>query len=280
HHEGVLQHLERLGMDFECVSIQEVRKLMRVVPGLSPKRILFTPNFVHREEYEEALALGVLLTLDSITPLQQWPEVFEGQSLYLRVDPNEVLGRQASINTGGGESKFGITVQELMHVSGMLPQLGCKVVGLHAHAGSGILSAQHWRRIADCLVAWCAHFPDVTVLNCGGGLGVQQKPGLKGLDLQQVDAALADFKRLHPRFQLWLEPGRFVVAECGILLARVTQVKRKPQRHFIGLETGMNSLVRPAMYGAYHHIINLSRLHEPCTVRAHVVGPICDRPIA
>ncbi len=96
------------------------------------------------------------------------------------------------------------------------------------------------------------------------------------LDLAEVDAQLCAVKKAHPRFELWTEPGRFVVAEAGVLLARVTQTKQKGEYYYVGIDAGMNSLIRPALYGAYHEIVNLSRLGDPATTVAQIVGPICE----
>jgi diaminopimelate decarboxylase/aspartate kinase len=96
------------------------------------------------------------------------------------------------------------------------------------------------------------------------------------LDFAALNQSLLDFKQQHPNIKLWMEPGRFLVAHSGVLLARVTQTKLKGKQGYIGLETGMNSLIRPALYGAWHNIVNLSRLDDPCDFSANIVGPMCE----
>jgi len=150
------------------------------------------------------------------------------------------------------------------------------VVGVHAHAGSGIRTPGAWTEIALFLAAAAERFPGVRVLDVGGGLGVPERPGQPPLDLAELALGLRRCQAANPGYELWLEPGRFLVAQAGVLLARVTQVKRKGQVTWVGIETGMNSLIRPALYGAYHVIVNLSRLDQPATMTAHVVGPICE----
>jgi bifunctional diaminopimelate decarboxylase / aspartate kinase len=130
--------------------------------------------------------------------------------------------------------------------------------------------------VAIFLARAAEQFPGVQVLDLGGGLGVPERPGQVPLDLEALGDLLRRFKAADPRFELWLEPGRFLVAEAGVLLVRVTQVKRKGEVVYVGLETGINSLIRPPLYGAYHPIVNLSRLDEPATWTVHVVGPICE----
>ncbi len=126
------------------------------------------------------------------------------------------------------------------------------------------------------LIDEAEQFPDVRVINLGGGLGIVDKPSQHPLDIKAFDASLKAVKSQDSRFSFWLEPGRFFVAESGVILAHVTQCKSKGRVRFIGIETGMNSLIRPMLYGAYHEIANLTRLAEEKTGFAHIVGPICE----
>ena len=114
------------------------------------------------------------------------------------------------------------------------------------------------------------------VIDVGGGLGVPERGDQPGVDLAGLDTLLTAVRAAHPQLEVWLEPGRFLVATAGVLLARVTQLKAKGGVRFVGIATGMNSLIRPALYGAYHEIANLTRLDEPATELVSVVGPICE----
>jgi diaminopimelate decarboxylase/aspartate kinase len=227
-------------------------------------------------EYERALAAGVRVTVDNLHPLAAWPELFAGRELLLRLDPGRGRGHHAHVRTAGAQSKFGLSQGELERLAPLLEQTGARVVGLHAHAGSGIRAAGAWEETAAFLAAAAARFPELRALDVGGGLGVPEKPGQRPLDLAALDAGLGRVKAANPGLELWIEPGRYLVAGAGVLLARVAQVKEKGGVVWVGLETGMNSLIRPALYGAYHPIVNLSRLDEPATLTAHVVGPICE----
>ena len=149
-------------------------------------------------------------------------------------------------------------------------------MGLHAHTGSGVLSPEAWLDTGRRLLELTEAFPDVRYLDIGGGLGVPEKPGQRALDLEQLDAALEEIKRGCGDRQIWIEPGRYLVAQAGVLLTRVTQLKGKGAMQYVGVNTGMNTLIRPALYGAYHEIVNLSRLGTPATELVTVVGPICE----
>lgn len=273
---GILKALYHKGLNFECVSKEELKHVLRVFPKIDPKRLLFTPNFCAYEEYAYAVELGCYLTIDNLYPFTHWPELFRQQSVIVRVDPGAGKGHHKYVCTGGNESKFGIPKEQLAEVAQLASTHDIKIIGLHAHAGSGILSTELWQETALMLAVEAKQFPDVRLLNLGGGLGVVEKPYQQPLNLHALNDLLNAVKSRYPHLDFWLEPGRFVVAESGVILARVTQRKQKGSVNFIGIETGMNTLLRPALYGAYHEIVNLTRLQEDKTMVAHVVGPICE----
>lgn len=275
-HRGILRRFAALGLGFECVSPGELDRVFEIVPDLAPDRVLFTPNFAPREEYADALERGVWVTLDNLHPLEAWPELFAGRQVLLRIDPGKGRGHHEHVKTAGTRSKFGIEFDQLDRLADLVLQSGVEVVGLHAHSGSGIRTADQWAEVAERLVEAASWFPSARILDVGGGLAVADKPGRAGVDLAAVDTRLAAFRAEHPQFELWIEPGRYLVAEAGVLLARVTQLKSKGPLRYVGVDAGMNTLIRPALYGAWHGITNLSRLDDPPAVVANVVGPICE----
>ena len=275
-HPALLQRIHAEGLKIECVSRGEVERARAAIPGLQPSEILFTPNFAARDEYVWALAEGIHLTLDNLHPLQRWPELFAGREIFVRLDPGTGRGHHAHVRTGGSQSKFGIARGELDALQHAIRKAGATVTGLHAHTGSGVFEVRNWREVADYFASLREQFPQVRVLDLGGGLGVPDKVGGHAFDIAALDTSLLEFKQRLPGVELWLEPGRFVVAEAGVLLARVTQLKAKGEAAFVGVATGMNSLIRPALYGAHHDIVNLTRLDERCSLRCDIVGPICE----
>lgn len=272
----ILQNLHQQNIGFECVSRQELELIVDLFPSIDNKKILFTPNFAPKEEYEYALKLGCYLTIDSVYPLEKWPEVFTKHDIILRIDPGCGAGHHKFVCTGGNESKFGIAVADIEKTINLINKYNINVIGLHSHAGSGILSPELWQDTALMLVELAESFPNTKFINLGGGLGVPEKPGQLSLDLGSLDEALLSVKNNYPKYDFWLEPGRYFVSESGVLLAKVTQSKEKGKVYFIGIETGMNSLIRPALYGAYHTIVNLTCMYQDNYGFAHVVGPICE----
>lgn len=272
----LLRALAAEGVDFECVSPGEIEWLEKAVPDLDLNRVLFTPNFAPRSEYEWGLRKGLQVTLDNLFPLEAWPELFKGKDLFIRLDPGQGRGHHEHVKTAGVHSKFGVPLFEIDELIRLVGAAEATVIGIHAHSGSGVQDPDSWRIVAGTLAEVAKRFPAVKTIDLGGGLGIPEKPGDKDFDLAQLDAALAEIRSAYPQYELWLEPGRYLVARAGVLLTRVTQTKGKGDMRYIGVGTGMNSLIRPALYGSYHEIVNLSRVGEPATETVTVVGPICE----
>ena len=275
-HPAVLAELVQQGFGLECVSLPELDAVRAAQPDLPLQKMLFTPNFAPREEYAAACAMGVRITLDNLHPLAFWGDIFAGGEIILRVDLGVGRGHHDKVKTGGAQSKFGLSLDELPEFRRLAAQYQVRVVGLHAHLGSGILDHGNWREVYAQLASLAEPFGTVELLNIGGGLGVPARADETPLDLAALGATLAEIKAAYPQYRLWLEPGRYLVADAGVLLARVTQLKRKGDFHYVGIDAGMNSLLRPALYEAYHEIVNLTRLDRPADTLYQVVGPICE----
>ncbi len=275
-HPEILRRVHAAGLILECVSQGELEHAFASVPGLDPGRVLFTPNFAPRSEYEYGFAKGVRVTLDNLYPLDAWPEIFRGRDIFLRIDPGFGRGHHSHVRTAGVHSKFGVPLAEADEFAAMALRAGARVTGLHAHTGSGIFDVGNWTETGALLAGLAARFPDVTVVDLGGGIGVPEQLGRGDMDLGMLDRGVAVLAKEFPRIEFWMEPGRFLVAKAGVLVAVVTQLKGKGDVQYVGIATGMNSLIRPALYGAHHDIRNLTRLHEPMSHEVNVVGPICE----
>ena len=273
-HPAILRALAGAGFAFECVSPGELQAVTAAVPTTVP--LLFTPNFAARTDYAFALGTRATVTLDALHPLEHWGELFRDREVMLRVDLGRGLGHHEKVRTGGDGSKFGLPLEQLPAFLQLAQTHGVTVSGLHAHLGSGVLDAGHWGEVYAQLASLAERIGSISVLNIGGGLGVPAHPGEVALDIVALDRALNEVKAAYPHYQLWMEPGRYLVADAGVLLARVTQLKTKGGFHYLGLDTGMNSLIRPALYDAWHKIVNLTRLGTPATALYQVVGPICE----
>ncbi len=272
----ILHALEAEGYGFECVSQAEVEHVLRVFPGIDRSRVLFTPSFAPRAEYEAAIEQGVNVTVDSIEALQHWPDTFRNRTFWLRVDLGRGDGHHAKVRTGGHESKFGLPLSKIDAFVDEARRLGARIVGLHAHLGSGIETPAHWRAVYAELAGIADDIGTVATIDIGGGLPIPYRPEDRAFDLDAWAAGLADIKAAYARYALAIEPGRYLVAEAGVLLLRTTQVIEKDGVRRVGADAGMNALMRPAMYDAWHGIHNLSRLGDENTAIFDVVGPICE----
>ncbi|WP_337244769.1 bifunctional aspartate kinase/diaminopimelate decarboxylase [Luteimonas sp. gir] len=275
-HPAVLRTLVEAGFGLECVSRGELEHVFATLPELDPARVLFTPSFAPRDEYAAAFALGVTVTLDNVEALQRWPDVFRGRDLWLRLDLGRGDGHHAKVVTGGAASKFGLALPAFDAFVHAATDLDVRITGLHAHLGSGIETVAHWREVYAELAAFADAVGTVETIDIGGGLPIPYRPDDAPFDLAAWGVGLASIKAEYPRYRLAIEPGRFLVAESGVLLATVTQVVDKLGTRRVGLDAGMHSLMRPAMYDAWHGIHNLSRLDDERQVVCDVVGPICE----
>jgi diaminopimelate decarboxylase/aspartate kinase len=275
-HPEILRKIYAAGLTLECVSRGELEHAFASVPALDPQRVLFTPNFAPRTEYEFGFDKGVRVTLDNLHPLKMWPDVFRGREIFLRIDPGFGRGHHSHVRTAGVHTKFGVPLSEADELAALTRSAGVRVTGLHAHTGSGIFDVANWTETGALLAGLAKRFPEVSVVDLGGGIGVPDQLGSSEIDLAALDRGVAELVKDFPHIEFWMEPGRFLVARMGVLVALVTQLKGKGDVHYVGVATGMNSLIRPALYGAHHDIRNLTRLDEPLSQRVNIVGPICE----
>src|SRR5690606_17340783 len=240
-HPQILRALVEEGFGLECVSLGELRHVFAMVPGIDPAKVLFTPSFAPRAEYAQArdvgmartvpsfapiaeyaqaLEMGVTVTVDNVELLRRWPETFRGRQLWLRIDLGHGDGHHQKVNTGGKEAKFGLSAQRVDEFAEEARALGVVITGLHAHLGSGVETMGHWRLMCDELAGFARRIGTVATLDIGGGLPIPYAAEDEPFDIEAWAAGLAEVRALHPAFGLVIEPGRFLVAEAGVLLAR------------------------------------------------------------
>jgi len=273
-HPQILQAVADEGLGIECVSAAEIELARSLLGSNIP--ILFTPNFCPVDEYARGFELGAEVTVDGPEVLLENPALFKGRSIALRIDPGGGLGHHEKVVTAGAHAKFGHPVRDIDDLLAAAQQVGVQVVGLHAHVGSGILQPGAWWPTARLLQEVATKIPTLRWIDVGGGLGVPERSGQTPLDLTAVNESLTLIASELGDIELRMEPGRYLVSAAGVLLTPVTQVRMKGEVRFVGLATGMNSLLRPALYGSWHSIHNLTRIDSPGSGYQHIVGPICE----
>lgn len=279
HSLPVMQTMLREGLGIDAVSPAELVYALEI--GFPVDRVLFSANNMTDGEMHYATKRGVMLNVGELSRLEAFGEAYPGSSVCVRLNGQVGAGHHEHVITAGDKSKFGIPVEQVDEIHRIAEAHDLTIVGLHQHIGSGIMDTETlWQAISVILDA-SVSFKDLRFINVGGGLGIPYRPDEKALDMSSFDSLIVEplkaFIEGHPSddLSIWFEPGRFFTAQCGVLLARVNTVKEGTARTFAGTDSGMNHLVRPAMYGSYHHVENLSNPDGPEKVY-DVVGNICE----
>lgn len=277
--QAILKLVRSLGCGLDAVSIQEVR--LGLMAGFQPNDILFTPSNAPFDEIEEAVALGAHVNLDSLSALEKFGKKFgAGYRVFVRINPHILAGGNPKIQTGHIDSKFGISIFQLSEIESIVKKYDIKVNGLHVHTGSEFLDPGVFLQGAQILFKAAESFPDLRYVDFGSGFKVAYQEGdvVTPIDElgKQLAKAISQFQptRNQP-VQVWFEPGKYLVSAAGFLLTTVTTVKRTPSSAFLGVDTGLNHLIRPMMYDAYHEIENISS-NGPKDHVYNVVGYICE----
>lgn len=276
---NILRFFQNLGSGLDAVSIQEVR--LSLLAGFDPKDILFTPNCVSLDEIDEAVTLGVRVNIDNISILEQFGHKY-GSSVpvCIRINPHIMAGANHKISTGHIDSKFGISIYQMPHVERVIETNKMKVEGLHMHTGSDILDIDVFLKGVEILLETAKNFSGLDYIDIGSGFKVAYQPDDIFTDVDAFGKSLSKLfnqfcKEYGKEVTLIFEPGKYLVSEAGYFFARVNVVKQTLSTVFAGLDTGMNHLIRPMFYDAYHRIINVSKT-EGITRIYTVVGYICE----
>lgn len=276
---SILKLLKKEGAGLDTVSLEEARTGIKA--GYEPSEILFTPNCIGFDEIRQAVELGLIINIDELSTLERFGSEYGGKvPCCIRLNPHIMAGGNSHISVGHIDSKFGISIYQVPHIKRIVENYGIKVNGLHMHTGSDILDADVFLRGAKLLYEAANSFPELEFMDFGSGFKVKYREGDVTADVEKIGAEIvASFKEFCKSYgrdlQLWFEPGKFLVSNAGFLLVDVNVVKQTTSTVFAGVNSGQNHLLRPMMYGAYHHIDNLS--NPTGTDRIYsIVGYICE----
>jgi diaminopimelate decarboxylase len=276
---SILKLIRKAGAEIEVVSLQEA--VIAQKAGFTPKEITFTPSGVDFSEIEEAVSKGYSINLDNLSSLEKFGNKYgDAYGCGIRLNPNIMAGGNIKISTGHSNSKFGISIQQIDQILEVVNKYKTPVHGLHIHTGSDITDASVFLQMAEILFQSSQYFPALKFLDFGSGFKVAYKEGDKVTNIEELGEKLSkafnDFcSKNNKSLELWIEPGKFVVSESGTFLVSVNVVKNSPGITFIGVNSGLNHLIRPMMYDAYHHIVNVSNASAPLK-KYNIVGYICE----
>jgi len=268
----------------DAVSLEEIAIALRV--GVNFGSILFTGTSVSDEELDWVMRRGVLVNVESFSLLNKLGKKYKGADIFVRINPLQGAGHHPHCITAGPESKFGIWPNQIPEFKKLAKKYDFKIIGAHQHIGSQILDEELFISALENFFKIVFQFRDVKTLrfvDIGGGFGVPYQPGDKPLNMECLLYGLLERFRKFCKEEfgreltLIVEPGRYLVAESGFLLVKVTKREKKPDgKIFIGVDSGFNHLVRPAMYGSYHEIENISKQYSTKKEKVIVVGNLCE----
>jgi diaminopimelate decarboxylase len=276
---SILRYIRSIGCNVDCSSINEVKLALHA--GFEPGEILYTSNSIAFDEIEEAVNAGVHLNIDSLSNLEKFGNKYgHSYPVGIRIRPNIMAGGNLKISTGHDKSKFGIPVTQLDQIEKLVKKTNLHIRTLHIHTGSEIEDADVFVKGIEVLFDLIPQFPELEIIDLGGGFKVPYKPGGKQTDIKLLAKKIKESFDNHPvadykKFQLWFEPGKFIVSECGYLITQVNVLKDTGSVIFAGVNSGLNHLIRPMMYDAYHHIVNISN-PEGVEKIYTVTGNICE----
>lgn len=276
---NVLKLFNKMGAGLDAVSFQEVRLGLKV--GFKPQDIIYTPNCVSLEEIDQAVGEGVRINIDNISILEQFGHKYGNTvPVCIRINPHIMGGGNAKISTGHIDSKFGISIYQITHVKRVIEANNMKVEGLHMHTGSDILDEDVFLKGVEIMLDTVKTFKGLDYVDFGSGFKVKYKPDDIYTDIESLGQKLTErFKSFNKEYgkelTLMFEPGKFLVSEAGYFFAKVNVIKQTTSTVFAGLDTGLNHLIRPMFYDAYHHIVNISKTEGRQRIYT-VVGYICE----
>lgn len=281
---SILKILCSEGVEIDAVSPGEVYLALKA--GFKPSEILFTGTSVSEYEMKYLIDEGVRVNIDSLSQMEKLLKINTPELVSLRVNPEVGAGHHEHVITAGPNVKFGIWESQALEAFRMARDVGVLQYGIQMHIGSGIMNVENYVKAVKRLLEIAKHVVDSIGINfnfidIGGGIGVPYSPDEEQVDLDAFAGTLFNFiKKKLDEFglgepEIWLEPGRYIVADSGILLTRVTTLKSSSTKKFVGVDAGFNTLIRPAMYGSYHHILNASGINKE--VQSYdVYGPLCE----
>ena len=276
---SILKFIKKMGAGLDAVSIEEV--MIGLKCGFNKDEILYTPNGVSFEEIKQAFKLGVKINLDSIESVKDFVNEFGNQSITVRINPGIYAGGNDNVSVGHSESKFGIPEERIDELLDMEKKGKIKITGLHIHTGSDITKNNQFKEGIKKIFSIARDFKNIESIDLGGGIKIPYFKDDTSTNLNDyVKEVLKELKKFELEFKkklkLIFEPGKFLVSDCGFFITKVNYIKSTKTKDFLQVDSGLNHLLRPTLYGSHHEIINLS---NPAGKKKEydVVGYICEK---
>ena len=274
---SILAHIRSIGANIDCSSINEVKLALHA--GFAPQNVLYTSNGIAFEEIAEAKDLGVNINVDSLSNLERFGKAYgHSYPVGLRLRPNIMAGGNIKISTGHDKSKFGIPVEHLEPLLEIINRYNIHINNLHIHTGSEIKDVDVFIKGIEVLFELIPHFSELKSIDLGGGFKVPYQVGDTETDIDLLAKKVKEAFNKHPLakdLQIWFEPGKYLVSECGYFVTQVNVMKETAATTFVSVNSGFNHLIRPMFYDSYHRIENISN-PAGSERKYSVVGNICE----
>lgn len=279
----ILRLLREQGVLVDAVSHGEITRALSA--GFTARDMVFTADVLDEATSQQVCELGIAVNAGSLDMLEQVGQRSPSHPVWLRINPGFGHGHSQKTNTGGENSKHGIWFSHLPQARALIHRYNLRLVGLHMHIGSGVDYA-HLARVCDAMVQQVQKLAmDISAISAGGGLSIPYCTDDADIDTEHYFGLWQQARRQIARhvghdIKLEIEPGRFLMAQSGVLLTQVRSVKMMGFRHFVLVDAGFNDLMRPAMYGSYHHISPLAAdgrdLMAADWQETVIAGPLCE----
>lgn len=275
----IIKVLKHAGLDgIDTVSINEV--LLAKKLGFSAEQIIYTGSSCTDEEMAAVHNEGVILNIGSTSELARFGRMFPNTKVSIRFNPEVGDGETAAVITAGDSTKFGIKASKLDEVKQIVAEHNLTIAGIHCHIGSGFYSTEQFEKAVIRILEQAKGFANLEFVDFGGGYGVQYKKEQTPIDLndfaQSIQKHVDEFNKHNQKeIEIRLEPGKYLVMQACATLTKVTTIKDEYAVPFVGTDTGMNHIIRPALYGSYHHVENLSNPND-AKLKVNIVGNICE----
>ena len=281
----ILRLMLEAGVKVDAVSLGEIERALIAGYHVNNNEIIFTADLFDIVTLTRIIDLQIPVNAGSIDMLRQLGKISPNHIVWLRINPGFGYGYSKKTNTGGENSKHGIWYADLPLALSVIQQYGLHLAGIHMHIGSG-LNYEHLQQVCNAMVYQVINLnQDIYAISTGGGLSIPYHYHEKSIDISKYYnlwniARQRISEHLGHTVKIEIEPGRFLVAESGLLVSQVRAIKNMGRNHFVLIDAGFNDLVRPSMYGSYHHISLIPgdgrQIDEQNKIETIVAGPLCE----
>lgn len=279
----LLKIVREEGLNVDAMSEGEI--YVQLKAGFDPKQIFYIPNNVSENEFRYAAYNGVNVSVDSLSQLELFGKINMGGKVAVRFNGGIGAGHNEKVVTAGKKAKFGVDPEYISKVKQIAATYNLKIIGINQHIGSLFMEGSAYIESLKMLLSIAENFRELEFIDMGGGFGVpyRKQTGEERLDLEklgnEVDSLILEWtKKYGKEIEFRIEPGRYICAECGVLLGSVNTIKVNYGTKYIGTDIGFNILIRPVMYNSHHDIevYKKNDIKSAECEKVTVVGNICE----